>query len=369
MRVAFFIPYLSGGGGIARSSINLASVFIKQGYAVDFIQIATKKSLSESDIPPAINVITLQNSRTIFSVFKLRKYFTQHTPEIVISAQHHANITAILAKMLSRYKPKLIITERVAIEEALQQDGWHKRRILKCLMKLLYRYANSVVANSVAGARMLENLLGWRHQSVHAIYNIVDYKQIEVLRDEPIKKPFSNQNRPLLVAVGRLEYQKGFDLLLQAIAKLKSKLECDLVLVGDGTLKDELAQIVRELDLEQNVCFVGFKSNPYPYIKQANLFVLSSRYEGLGNIVAEAQACNTLVLATDCQTGPREILMDGKAGVLVPPNDAAKLAEGISSALNLKPAKVAELRLTATANLNRFGDLVVYNAYVDTVQK
>lgn len=367
MRVAFFLPHIVDGG-VTRSTTNLAQMFIKDGYTADFIGLKIQGEMSQYVEQVGINIINLEVSRTILSVIKLKRYLEQNTPEILITSQHYANIVGIWARIISKHKPKLIVTERVAIVEALRQDPWHKRYILKLLMKLFYNRADAVVSNSIAGARMLEQLLNWPLHSVHSIYNVIDFDQIKKTMSKTVKHPFINQKTPLIVSVGRLEYQKGFELLLQAVAQLKNKLECNLIIIGNGSLKESLNKLTQKLHLEKNVSFIEFDINPHAYIKQADLFVLSSRYEGLGNVLIEAQGCNTLVVATDCPTGPREILMDGKAGILVPPNDADALAKAILKAFQLSPEESDNLKRIASLNLSRFEKENVYNSYVTTVQ-
>jgi glycosyltransferase involved in cell wall biosynthesis len=138
-----------------------------------------------------------------------------------------------------------------------------------------------------------------------------------------------------IIAVGRLTYVKGFDILLKAFKIVNNKIpNTYLTILGDGELKLELENQAKTLNINNNISFVGFENNPYPYFFYSDTYVLSSRWEGFPNTLLEALACNAKVVATDCKSGPREILKDNKYGILVPTEDYVSLAEGILISIN-----------------------------------
>jgi len=168
-----------------------------------------------------------------------------------------------------------------------------------------------------------------------------------VITDEIFKKSrenvvhpwFADNSSPLIISVGRLSEEKDHLLLLRAFQKIRKECSAKLAFIGDGGLRCFLEDIVTEFGLEKDVCFLGFVENPYKYIARSNLFVLSSKSEGLPTVLIEALALGVPVVSTDCPSGPREILMNGALGVLVPVGDMEALADAMLSNLTVKKAK------------------------------
>jgi glycosyltransferase involved in cell wall biosynthesis len=167
----------------------------------------------------------------------------------------------------------------------------------------------------------------------------------------------------LVLAVGRLTYQKDFSTLLRAFATVREKMDARLVILGDGPDRRNLESLATKLDIENHVDFPGYVDNPYPYLKRADLFVLSSRYEGLPNVLIEAQICGAPIVSTDCPTGPDEILMKGRAGVLVPVGDAASMAVAMSDVL-CDQSLARGFVESGQEELHRFTPEACYNAYM-----
>jgi len=164
--------------------------------------------------------------------------------------------------------------------------------------------------------------------------------------------------KPTLIAVGRMSYEKGFDLLIKAHAKvLKKGIDHNLIIVGNGPHQGELQDLVRCLEVADSVFMPGYISNPYPLIKKARALVLSSRFEGLSGVIIEALALGKPFVATACG-GPVEILSDGRNGILVPPEDVDSLADGMSRILSdgylrekLLTSDIEHLRCFSTENI------------------
>lgn len=363
MKTTFFIPYLTDGG-VTRSTYNLARCFVAKGHQVEFlcVKLAGDMALSIQN-QSEINVTVLNARRALFALPRLKRHFERAKPDVVISAQHYANIISVWARMLSRHKPKLIATERVHIHSDLSQLPVWKMRVLNWLVRRFYKRADHIVVNSKSGARALRDFIDDRAGKVKTIYNCVDFENIRQLAQADLRHPFLNKSAPLIVSVGRLERQKGFDILLQAFAKLRRRLKANLIIVGDGELTGELRALTAKLGLNDCVSLPGFDVNPYRYMKNADLFVCSSRYEGFGNVLPEAQACDTLVASTDCPVGPNEILMDGAAGLLAASADADSLERTIWDALNLPPDRAAAIIGVARDNLSRFGRDEICDSY------
>ncbi len=214
----------------------------------------------------------------------------------------------------------------------------------KTLTKLIYPHLTRAVAISEGIKESVTRLVPQLEGRTRTVYIPLDIAKTQARSQEDV--PQADAARPYILAVGRLEYQKGFDLLLRAYAQLKRRepaLRHRLVLVGQGKAKARLVALVQELGLEDDVVMPGFQENPYAWMEKAEVFVSSSRYEGFCRVIAEALAVGTPVVATDCPSGPAEVLQDGYYGVLVPNEDPAALAEGVRSLL-CDPARLQTLR-------------------------
>ena len=369
MKVAYFLPHLVPGG-ITRSTPALAEQFIHNGHSVDFLSISIHPDTRDEITQLGINVIDLNASRTILAIPKLARYLKNENPDILLSAQHYANLVSVWARSLSRQPIPLILTERLAIAEALKYDSPYKRPFMKRLIKLFYPRAEAVVAISHEGARQLEQINNWKPNTVHAIYNATPIEKIKSLAQQPIQHKWLKQPRDFhtLVSVGRLEFQKGFDVLIRAFSMIPDNPKFRLIIIGDGTLKPQLQNLISELNLNDYIEITGYLPNPYPYIKNSDLFVSASHYEGLGNTLIEAQVCQTPVVATDCPVGPNEILLNGNAGVLTPVNNPNALANAIHKTLT-NPQTLAKINTEAQKNLHRFSAPQIYQQYQTLIAK
>jgi glycosyltransferase involved in cell wall biosynthesis len=366
LKIAFFLPHLADGG-VARSSFLLAERFVEHGHDVDILTISP--SLSMTLTPNcAVRILDLGAKRSAFSIPALVKYLRDERPFALISAQHFANVSAVIARSLARQHTRLILTERLSIDEALKRDHGIRALVLPHLMRLLYGRADAVVANAGDSADRLGEMLGWTRGRVRTIYNPTFDPSIRLMAEEPVAEGwFSTGEPPVVLSVGRLAPQKDFGSLIRAFVVMKAKLDCRLVIIGDGPERSILEALARELGVADSVELPGHRLNPYSYMSRAAVFVLASRYEGLPNVLIEAQACGVPVLSTDCPTGPREILMDGSAGVLVAVGDVGAMAkQGVR--LLTDQAFAQGLADEATAHLFRFHPEACYQAYLEILE-
>lgn len=196
------------------------------------------------------------------------------------------------------------------------------------LTRRLYPGLDRVVAISTGIQTSVEALIPALKGKVRTVYIPVELAGLETRAQGPL--PANAPKEPYLVAVGRLEPQKGFDILLNAYADLRARgVREPLVLVGEGAERERLEMLARSLNVAEHVVFAGFQANPYAWMRGAKVFVSSSRFEGFCRVIAEALAVGTPVVSTDCPSGPAEVLEYGQAGVLVPNEDVQGLADGL----------------------------------------
>ncbi len=201
-------------------------------------------------------------------------------------------------------------------------------------LKIACILSDKVVICSEGAAGSIMELVG-RISNLRMIYNGIPTDSIRKLADEPLPDPLGKiYDRPTVVTVGRLDYQKGHEYLISAHAQLlRERIPHNLVIVGQGGLLPELQQQAASLGVTDSVHFVGFHTNPYPFMKRATVFALPSRFEGFGLALAEAMACGTPVVSFNCPSGPEEILDGGKYGLLAKPESPESLAEEIKQLL------------------------------------
>ena len=244
---------------------------------------------------------------TFHRVIKLRKLIKEISPDYIVSFM--GNLQPILT-----LKPVI-----VSIHSNLDFTHFYKA----CLFKTVYKLPN--VKKIITVSKGIEKKLNNQYnlKKTKTIYNPIDLNLINKKSLYP--KPFGFD---YILAVGRLSRSKGFDILIKSFAKSDLKSIVKLVILGEGKERKNLEKLIVELDLENQVLLFGKVDNPFIYMKYAKFFILSSRYEGFGNVLLEAFACRTPVIATNCETGPSEIIESEENGLLVPVADdeALKLA-------------------------------------------
>lgn len=341
-RIALFVPSLRGGGA-ERVMVNLAIGFCERGIPVDLVLLkAIGPYLNE--LPTGVRIVNLRASRLLTGLPRLASYLRREKPQVLLSAMKHANVTALLASLLLRSGVPVVVCEHSTATVSLDLNPGIKTFILKALMKWLYPYARHIVAVSEGVADDLESMLRMDASRISAIPNPIVNGKILTLAEQPVSHPWLvDKSIPVVLAAGRLTPAKDFETLLQAFGIARKQRALRLMILGEGELRSDLETQVVRLGLTEDVALPGFIDNPYAYMKQADVFVLSSRWEGFGNVLVEAMACGVPVVSTDCPNGPAEILENGKWGRLVPVGDVDALAQAMLDTLE-NPGPSAEHR-------------------------
>ena len=332
-RLALLIPDLEAGGA-QRVMLILARKFASEGHQVDLVVLRASGPL-QFEVPPNVSLIKLHAAPNhlgplgfgLSSVRRLKAWLKCAQPDAMLSTISGANLAAIIARSLSGVPLRLVIRQ----SGSLRQSGSAFRH---ALLRLLYPYADAVIALTPAMANDIANKIRVPSTKVHCLVNPIDPTMLRNLSEAPIEHPwFDDQTCPVIIAVGRLVPEKDYQTLLHAFAILSAKVACRLFILGDGPEKSGLARLTHRLRIEHSVEFFGFDPNPWRWMARSKSFVLSSRFEGMPNSALEATFLGLPIVITDYDLS---FELSTKDNVLVVPSgDPQSLADALEKSRTL----------------------------------
>ncbi|MBN6533326.1 glycosyltransferase [Acinetobacter pittii] len=333
-KVLFFLPTL-GGGGAERTIIQLANSLVEQGLNID-LAVCNLNGESGKLLPELstkIQLINLNCGRVANALLPLKNCLQEKKYDCVIATQTHTNIICVFAKKLANVKTKLILREVSTPSKNIKAKGLSKF-LLKLLVNFTYSSADNVVCVSNGVLEDFRKFYNYNKDNLITIYNpVIDDVYFQKL-EAPVQHRFLQSENKILIAVGRLTEAKNFAFLIRSFQRLyQQHKDTRLIILGEGELRSELESLIKELGILDVVDLVGFDPNPYAYFKHADLFVLSSNWEGLPGVLIQALASKVKVISTNCPSGPMEILANSKFGLLVDCNDIASMTLAMKQAI------------------------------------
>lgn len=321
-----------------RMLLNLVNAFAARGLKVQLVLIRTTSRHLE-EVHPAVEIIKLGSRHTATSLLPLMRYLRTYRPVHMLVAKDRAGRLAVLARLFSRVKTRIVLRLGTNLSAALAHRTGIQFWLRRLPMRLLYPRIDRIIAVSEGVRRDILDVSGIQPERISVVRNPVLTPRLHELAQHPVPHPWlAEPDIPVILGAGRLTLQKDFPTLIRAFARLRTERRCRLIILGDGRQKEKLNSLAQELGISNDIDLPGFTDNPYAYMANVALFVLSSRWEGSPNVLTEAMTLGTPVVSTDCPSGPDEILHGGRIAPLVPVGDWQSLAAAMAQVLNHPPA-------------------------------
>jgi len=338
--VSIFLPALYGGGA-EHTMLVLAREFAEQGYDVELV-VAWSAGEFEDRVPAGVGYEVLGSPKLpgfelLGCLWDLKAYFQRREPDGVLSALTRTNIVSLWAGRLAAVDASFVVSERNHLSSHLEHADVKERWALPRLVEWTYPSADGIVGISDGVADDLAATANLPRDSIDVVYNPARPTDSQLNTIEPVDHPWFEAAEPVVLGVGSLTRQKDFPTLIRAVDEIQSERDCRLLILGEGQRRDELESLISDLGMTATVELPGFVDTPLAYMARADVFALSSTWEGFGNVVVEALACGCPVVSTDCPSGPGEILDGGTYGPLVPVGDHEALATAILDTLETPP--------------------------------
>ncbi len=327
----------SGQGGVERMILNLSQGLVARGHGVRLV-LARADGGWLDHLPVGVEVERLGSRHTLTAVIPLARYLRRHRPPLLLAAKDRAIKAAVLARALAGVEVKLVGRLGTNVSAALAGRGRLKRSLWHAGMRHFYRRLDGLVTVSQGVKDDVVAITAMAPDNIRVIPNPVITPALAAAARQSAGHPWVDEkDLPLITAVGRLTRQKDFPTLLRAFARVAAEHPARLVILGEGADRERLLGLASELGVGRRLALPGFQDNPHAWVAASDLFVLSSLWEGSPNALTEAMALGVPVVATDCPSGPSELLQQGRIGPLVRPGDVAGLAAAMARVLAAPP--------------------------------
>lgn len=356
-RIACFLA-TSGHSGVDRVMGNLLPALAEAGYPLDLLQIRGHGPHLDK-IPPGMRLIRLR-ARHVYTAWpELVTYLWRNRPQLLLCDKDRVNRIAALACLCTPWPVRLALRLGTTMSINLAHRSATERWLQRQSIHWLYRRAHRILMPSQGAADDLSEQFGIAPQRIAVTPSPIVTPEFRAKMLAEVTHPWLQEGAPpLILGIGELCMRKDFATLLRAFATIAPLWPGNLMILGEGKRRASLLELAQQLGIHERLAMPGFVANPYPYLRRAALFVLSSRWEGMPVVLIEALACGTPVAATDCPSGPREILRQGEVGALAPVGDAAALGQAMLTQLRNPPDR--ELLQAAAAPYQLENSLKVY---------
>lgn len=356
-KIIFFLPYFAFGGA-EKAALNLCN-YLSDEYEVIII-VLNKKNFPINLINKNLKIISLKKDRLINSIFSLSYYVFKLKPHYFISFLYGSNVFATLSKLISFSSAKLIFGVQNNFSQSLNNSKSYRTLITLYLFRISTLFSYKIITCSNGLKKEIKKII-FNNKQVYYVYNpIIDknFYSRAYKSDKDLSK--FQKNYINILSIGRFEKQKNLEFLLKSFKKLNIYNQYKLFLIGDGSLSSELKSLTQRLKLNNHVNFLGQKKNVNIFLRKSDYFVLSSNWEGFGNVLVEALFFNNKVISSDCDFGPSEILKKGKLGKLYETNNYIDFKKQFLNFRKKKPIFKSDLK--------SYYSSVVTKRYIDIIE-
>lgn len=338
-QVCLFIPRF-GDGGVGRTFVHLANGFSAHGVPTSLV-VNQADTAFANRLNPNVERVVFHGRNDLALEQELQKYLSTNRPSVVMTGQGRDDVIALKVKKKLRdsgIKFFLRVGTSLGARSERKHRFWWSRWLFRYRQRRLFSQSDGIIANSHDAAADLSAFLDVPLERIRVLPNPTVAPDLPNLAHRSVDHPWLQPGGPpVVMGMGRLGRAKDFPTLLRAFARLRRERVCRLMILGEGRQAEKLKNLAAELGIQDDFDLPGFVDNPYAFLAKASLFVLSSLWEGCPNVLIEALAVGTPAVATDCPSGPREILAGGHYGRIVPPGDAEALAEAMAATLDNPP--------------------------------
>lgn len=334
-KISIILPSLASGGA-ERLAVSLANDWIHKEFLVDLVLLKDKKEPFKDLLDKDINIIDLKIERLRKSILPLFRYFKTNKPDVIWVGLWPLTSLSVISWLMSGRKGKIYTIDHNQLSISTVKILKIPKFILKIITRITYPFASGCMAVAEGVKRDILSLTGLDQSKIKVIYNPAARgigKEYVATTSEK-SSLWGEDPGHCLLSIGTLKEQKNFQLLIKAFADLSKEIKASLIILGEGDLRPDLENLIKDLNISHKVFLPGFVNDPSKWLLSADLFVLSSNWEGLPTVLIEALDCGLPVVSTDTPTGPSEILQGGRWGTLVEPNDAKALTNAIEQNLN-----------------------------------
>ena len=337
-KILFILPDLNSGGS-QKFVLNLINDLLKTNNYKILLFVSSFKGGFNKNIPKNVDVLNQFDLSTKFSVFSLIYYLIKYKPEVTFSVLNRTNIINIVCSKISLIGNRIIIRESNSPSKQLKNNTIDKLTIFLC--KILYRFSSFIISQTDEMRDDIINFYKVSQSKVITLHNPLNQRNIDILKNE--KVDIFNKEDFIIVSVGRVESQKGYDLTLKSLVHVKKSFKnFKLYVIGETNTKnyEAVKNDVIKLDLAENVIFLGFQSNPYKFIYNSNLFLLTSYFEGLPNVILEARYLKIPIVVTNTLKFYKKII--SKNDGYLTTFDSREIAKRIIESKKLTPTSLKE---------------------------
>ena len=341
-RIAFFFS-TSGHSGVDKSVQLLIPELCQRGYHIDLLRVRKHGPYVEEQ--HNLRQIDLGTAHTMTALRAVMRYLRDNQPTALLADKDRCNRVALLAKRLAQSPTRVVVSSGTIMSENLKRRSWLEKRLHHWSFAHLYPHAHAIITPSRDAAVDLAKISPLSLAQISVVPLPIITNDLQQLAREPVEHPWLvEKTQPVIVSVGELNDRKDQSTQLRAFAQLRRSRVCKLLILGKGGDLEKLQQLAKQLNIDDDVDFLGFQSNPYPYIAAADVFIHTAKFEGFGMVMVEALALGTQVVASNCIGGPNEILNNGEFGRLVGVGDTNGLAEAIEKSIVQPLASAQQLR-------------------------